>query len=137
MKSLFRFILASFAFASALALTPALAAHSTPDKAIFTSTLPQEIDGMTDLWVVKFAPTKEEPEGGLYVVPRHVLRRYSEARTRGFLWDWAPLKEVIYFLDDAVRPPPVQSADDALRAENEALKKRIRDAVILLGTGVK
>ena len=115
-----------------------LATIAFADKAIFTTTLPPAIEGKTDLWVAKFNPTKEEPSGGLFVVPRHSLGNYAAARARGYLWSWAPLTEVFDLLDGTATVPvpvPVPVPDAALKAENEALKKRIRDAVVILGVG--
>ena len=94
---------------------------------IFSTELPAEVAGKTDLWVARLDPTAAEPDGAIFMVQRQFLKRYSVARENGYPWSWAPLSAVFLQLDRKIPP-----ANNELTEENQRLQKRIREAVYLL-----
>jgi len=111
----------------ALVLSGALLAAPPP----FTTDLPAELVGKTDLWLARLEPSPGDPEGGLYMVQRRFLGRYSDARARGYPWSWAPLPAVFDAFDRSTQPPSDLEIK-AERAESERLRARIRAAVSIL-----
>jgi hypothetical protein len=109
---------------SILLIAVTLCVSAFGQSPIFSTDLPAEVAGKTDLWVARLDPTTAEPDGAIFMVQRQFLKRYAVARENGYPWSWAPLSAVFLQLDRKIPP-----ANDELTAENQ---KRIREAVYLL-----
>lgn len=112
---------------SILLLAVTLCAAAFGNSNLFSTELPAEISGKTDLWVARLDATTAEPDGALFMVQRQFLKRYAVARENGYPWSWAPLSAVFLQLDRKMPAPATQ-----LIAENQRLQTRIREAVDLL-----
>ena len=111
-----------------------LALFSSPcfgQAPLFIAELPAGFEAKTDLWIVKLEPTKDEPDGALYMVQQRFLDRYAHAGKAGYPWSWAPLSRVLIKLNapDASHDAGV---DGTLPLENQRLKAKVRAAVELL-----
>lgn len=95
------------------------------EQPLFSSTLPAETEGKTDLWVTKLDPCPSDPAGAVYMIQRRFLPTYARGRANGYPWTWAPLSEVLRRLDQPATPAPVRDQTEELARYRAAIAKAL------------